>query len=334
MVSAWKEEKDIFDKSFAACVDKIKDQNELISKMEKRIRCLKFMLKPDEMMMQHEREMKESRNEMNNTSNRWNKYREEYNTKFNKFHDIKHKEKLIEILDTNQKYMQGSKQNCDNAEQRNLTEEVVEDIEEINAEDVFKSILQMKETTDHLHEVMDGKIVELQKQMDSLDEDIRKKYEQLEKPLDTYSILGKNVDGKLKEINPLIERICTCEEKMQLGKETIQRWQTDMKDVEEKAIALDENPFNIQLDGFQQMKEECMTMMSQHKISMEDQESKCKDHLEEKEKYTTKVDQIKEYLCSNPNDARKLSTELLQIADSHAKELSDIDEKSTVARTK
>ena len=54
IVSAWRNEKIIFDNDLTSCTGKIKDQNELISKMEKQIRSLNLNLNPDEMIKKDE----------------------------------------------------------------------------------------------------------------------------------------------------------------------------------------------------------------------------------------------------------------------------------------
>ena len=200
LVTAWEKEKYLLEKNMKSRVENIKDQNEFISKMEKQVHSLKFMINPGEEMTQHERVIAKYKTLKKDTENRWNSYLIEYDRKFIQFHGHNNKEKLAQILVKNWKYRRvEGRSHCDESRSERDIKQTKGYVDEI-----FTSASCLTEKAQQMHQQMKEKLLELQKEMDVLDRNIRAQYRHVKKPLRAYYILDGDVKTKLKQIKPII----------------------------------------------------------------------------------------------------------------------------------
>ena len=343
-ISAWNTEKDKLENQINTLEDKLKDQYELISKMEKRVHHLNFLLNPEEVMKKQGQRKANYQKQKTEAQVIWATYLIDHGNKFDNFNKMtfEDKSKLVEILNSNQKFMNGTeeeKQDCDDIKKQSDRKDVISSHEGIHQrkrhEEVVETISEMSKTALHLHKVFETEIGELQKEMDVLDGTIKEQYTQYtnSKILHPYLPLffaEINIPKTLEEIENLLMEMEKWEQKIQLGLEKIRNWQETMNKVEESAEALELNPFNIQLHGFSQLKEECMTIMSQQKDRAKNHDLEWNTHVMKNKRSIENMYKINNWTQMLPHDAMQSYKEMRDYAqekvNSSIKDLSDIHE--------
>ena len=111
------------------------------------------------------------------------------------------------------------------------------------------------------------------------------------------------------QINTLLESIEKLEKLVEHGSQTFQNWHNSMDEIEENAKKLELNPFNIQLDFFYQMKEECMIMMTKQKRKAFTYEGRLSNHTKEKTDFPKNMDQFNKWISSMPCNRMQLFKE-------------------------
>ena len=301
------------------CQDTIKNQCELIHSMEKRVRTLSFLLDPEVRMAEYRRITEIYQNQKADVENQFNRYMTSHGQKFEGFDKLTQdkKKELFKIIHENQHFTLNQKgrsqpgdilrQKWEHNEALALHEEA--EITNKKEEDVVASISSMLQTAHDLHEEMKSKLPEYQKEMKLLNEDITTQYKQVQTPLCLYSTLDRRFEKKLVEINTLLESIEKLEDLVQLGLQTIQNWQDTIGKIETKAKKLAPNPFNVHLDYFNEMKKECMTMMTQQKDNASNYALKLRDYTKERNDFSDMLTQINAWISSVPSDAMQLFKE-------------------------
>ena len=299
-ISDWKTEIDIFEKNSKTAEDKMKNRKNFLSKMEKQVSSIKFILDPLNFMIENQKRVANCYSQKQNGQKHWDTYMSDHGHKFDIFStmSIDHKNELIEILNGNRKYMFGLEKlqhNCDDSEQQCGRGVVTSfgDVEQTKRDvEHMKTTWQMNKTAHQLHQKMDETIKQLNKEKNVLWNAINKQYPKLQsririqKNLMGYDEYNKvpiiDLSGELEEINHLLEKMEKVEEVVQQETEAIQNWHNSMLKVEEEAEALTLNPFNISLDCFHKIRDECITLVNEHEDRAEDHGLKWKDHVKEK----------------------------------------------------
>ena len=104
-----------------------------------------------------------------------------------------------------------------------------------------------------------------------------------------------------------------------------------MKNIEEQAKVLALNPFNIQIGGFHQVKNECLNMMGQQEAKTRNHEIKWSNYLRDNKENIDKFDKLNKLIHLMPHDAIKLFQEIKDNAQDTTK-LSDINKKLCIVR--
>ena len=330
--AAWEKEEHLLEDLTKALTATIKDQTELIFAIEKQIRSLSFLLNSEEGMAQHNRMVQVHENLMADTEIRWNRYMTSLGHKFECFDRIPNKDKK-EILHSLHEYMQKSEvyiQQNNFSQQRCGQDET--NRENRKEEDTEASISHLTETADHLHQEMKNTIAQSQKEMILLHGNIQTQYRKVQTPNCTHSFERQSqLQDKLVEITSLLESIEKMEEIVQLGSQSIQKWHDGMNVLETKAKELESNPFNIQIDHFNQLKEECLTTMSQQGDKVSYYKLRFSNHAKERNEHVEMLDKINRWIYSMPYDAvqrfKEVQDSALDKVNLSKNKASDISEK-------
>ena len=299
-LAAWRKENDILENNTKILADKIKSQNEFIY----------FMLHPErsckEIIMKFENQTKEA-------NKRWNSYMNEYGQKIDRLR--KNKDELVETLNTTTKYMyrrEEVNQQCNFSEQENERNRDVED--------VFRAIPQLTETA---HRLMGRRIMLVEMFIYPLDGLVSIRYEQAIRHI---KLTKEDIEMRLEEKEDTRQKALRCFWVMLGAEEILQNWEVTMNKLEGKTKALALNPFNIRIDGFQQLKGECLSMMNQHKAKTTEHEIKWSNYVRDNQEHIEKLDQINKWIQLMPHAAGKLS-DINEKIDHCQKETNSIDGK-------
>ena len=311
--SSWETEKDMLEKNSKVLAKEIESQNRFNDKIAKRVNSIHFMFDPVWWMAPHSEKTMKNENQAKEADTRWNTFMNEYGRKFNRL--SKNKAELIETLNTNWKYIyrrEEAKQQHDYIEEEGGRKEIVPK----EVEEMFKTISQLSETFDKLNEERTTLIIPLAGEVGT-------RYEQVIRPLNPTK---EDIEMRFEEIDHIREKILRCTELMESEEEKFQNWEVKIKNIEEQAKVLALNPFNIQIGGFHQVKNECLSMMGQQEAKTRDHEIKWSNYLRDNKENIDKFDKLNKLIHLMPHDAIKLFQEIQDNAQDATK-LSDINKR-------
>ena len=156
-------------------------------------------------------------------------------------------------------------------------------------EDVLRTISQFTEAVDKSNEEVKALMLSF-RSYESCVEDFYY--------LNTSSIepTKENIELTLMLIGIGREYILVCERLMRSAEEICKNCEVKMDILE----------IQIQIDGFKQVKDECLNMMSQQKAKTRDYDFKWSNHVRNNKEHVQKLGKLKKWINSMPHDAVKL----------------------------
>ena len=219
-------------------------------------------------------------------------------------------EKLLVVLDNNKKY--GNTCNDDD-----------------KIEQTIGKIKQMHETSKELYE----KMTCLRREIADLDTTIEKQLKEI-KQTRQYSpiVCDQFYTAPLERCERFIITIRRNKEKVKLRAETVKNWHSSMKETNLQVQALQTNPCNIRLDGFQKILNDCTVKVRQQEAERDECEIMWRDHQIRTDKATEDMNETMTWLEMMTKSApvsfqicqRKMKTEIKSSQEELSKKTMDV----------
>ena len=305
VVSAWEKEKDVLEKNTKVLDDMINSQYEFNKNIKIRGNCIKFMISHEEIMAEYKKIIMNCENQRTEANTRWNNYMSEYGQYIDRISN--NKDKLIETLNSL----------CRRQEMNQLCDYT-------DVEDVFRTISML---TENAQKIMGVRIALVQTFIKPLNSFFWTRHKHAIRP---FNPTKEEIEMKLEDIGFFLVTKYWYKEKMDIEEEFIRNLEVNMNSLEENAKLSALNPFNIQIDGFLQVKDECLKMMGQQEAKTRAHDIKWSKYVRDNKEYIEKLDQINKWMHLMPQDALKLFKNIQGSAQDIVDwtgELTDINEK-------